>query len=419
MPPIYLDFNSTTPLLPEVATAMAEADAAGFANPASQHAAGRRAHRALEDARDEIARLLGADITRPHTADRLIFCSGGTEANNFALLGLTNALAPNPGLPTRANNDHTPLNSLNQKAKVPAPATLPSRIIISTIEHPSITATADFLATLGWQVDRLRVTGDGLVQLDHLDELLAADSRFGPPRLVSVMLANNETGVIQPVAEIVRRCNAANVPVHTDAAQAVGKMPVSFQELGVAAMTVAPHKFYGPRGIGALLVRHNVAVNPLLYGAAQQLGLRPGTESVAPAIGFLAALKAWHRDQHKRPRHLSELRDHFETAIKNLYPQVLINGERAERLPHTSNIAFPGHDRQALMMALDLAGICCSTGSACASGSSEPSPTLLAMNLPPEIVSSSLRFSFGVTTTAEEIDQAIDLISKIVKPIAR
>jgi cysteine desulfurase len=391
MQSIYLDNNSTTPLLPEVAAAMAAADAAGYANPASAHAAGRRAHRALEDARDETAALLGANITRPHTADRLIFTSGGTEANNLALLGLTGAL---------------------HSAEKPA---TPGRIIVSAIEHLSVSGAADLLATLGWQVDRIRVTPDGVVDLEHFDALLAADSPLGRPQLVSVMLANNETGVIQPVAEIARRASAAGVPVHTDAAQAIGKIPVNFRELGVAAMSVAPHKFHGPCGIGALVVRHDVTVHPLLRGAPQQFGLRPGTEAIAPAIGFLTALKAWQRDQGNRTRHMIALRDRFEAGIKRVFATAVINGAAAARLPHTSNVAFPSRDRQALMMALDLAGICCSTGSACASGSSEPSPTLLAMNLPREIAASSLRFSVGATTTVADVDEAIIRISEIVR----
>jgi cysteine desulfurase len=404
MYPIYLDCNSTAPLLPEVAAAMAEADAAGYANPASQHAEGRRAHRILEDAREEIARLLGADLT-DRTADHLIFTSGGTEANNLALLGLSGAYLAGISVGPQADNNN-PFKSA------------PGRIIISAIEHPSVAATADFLAQHGWQIDRLAVSSDGVVQLDHLDQLLATPSPLGPPRLVSVMLANNETGVLQPIAEIVRRCSqnaAIFVPVHTDAVQAVGKIPVHFRQLGVAAMTVAPHKFGGPRGIGALLLRNNVKLQPILHGATQQLGLRPGTESVTLALGFLAALRAWEKDCDDRPRRMAVLRDRFEAAIRTAYPQSVINGDKAPRLPHTSNIAFTGHDRQALFMALDMAGVCCSTGSACASGSSEPSPTLQAMRLPKEIVDASLRFSLGPTTTVDEIDEAVTRIVPALK----
>jgi cysteine desulfurase len=412
MHPIYLDFNSTSPLLPEVAAAMAQADAAGYANPASQHAEGRRAHRVLEETREEIARLLGADLTG-RQPDRLIFTSGGTEANNLVLLGLASAKRMGSGEWGMGNG---------------------GRLIVSAIEHPSVKAVADDLGKRGWQIDTLKVTGDGVVDLDHLDELLTASDfmlesspmrsftvaapkssiPIAPP-LVSVMLANNETGVLQPLAEIVRRCQAAGVPVHTDAVQAIGKIRIDFRALGVAAMTAAPHKFGGPRGIGALILRHGVDLQPILHGATQQLGLRPGTESISLPIGFLAALKVWERNGEKWTSRITELRDRFESGVRQAQPQAVVNGAQAARVPHTSNIAFLGHDRQALFMALDLAGICCSTGSACASGSSEPSPTLLAMNLPREIVESSLRFSLGPTTTADDIDEAVRRIAKAVR----
>lgn len=403
---IYLDFNSTAPLLAEAAHAMAAAEAAHYANPASQHAAGREAHRVLEDAREEIARLLGAHLT-DRTPDKLIFTSGGTEANNLALLG---SIATPPLSPARQGDE----NKLG-------------RIIISSIEHPSVAATADYLTTRGWQVDRVSVNSDGVIRLEHLDELLSANSPLGLPQLVSVMLANNETGVIQPLTEIVRRCQVVGVPVHTDAVQAVGKLSIDFRALGVAAMTVAPHKFGGPRGIGALLVRHGVQISPVLHGATQQAGLRPGTESIALPLGFLAALKTWTEHRDEFARRMTMLRDRLESGLCNSLspgeragvrvpakPQATINGFNAPRLPHTSNIAFLGHNRQALFMALDLAGVCCSTGSACASGSSEPSPTLVAMNLPREIIDSSLRFSLGPCTTVDEVDEALRRIAAAV-----
>jgi cysteine desulfurase len=376
---IYLDHNSTSPLLPEAAATMASAAAEQYANPASQHAEGRRANRALQDAREEIAELLGAKLTG-RNADRLVFTSGGSEANNLAIcgLGLANAKDVRP-------------------------------IVISSIEHPSVTAIADVLARTGTHVEKLGVTNAGIVRPEHLDELVAQS-----PRLASVMLANNETGVIQPLDEIVRRCSAAGIPVHTDASQAVGKLPIGFRGLGVAAMTVSPHKFGGPRGIGGLLVRGDVPLQPLLYGGAQQLGLRPGTESVELAVGFLAALKAWHAHCAQWSLQMQTLRDRFESAIRTAFPQAVVNGVDAPRLPNTSNIAFVGHDRQALLMSFDLAGICCSTGSACASGSSEPSPTLLAMQLPREVVNSSLRFSIGPNTTADGIDAALQSIVKTI-----
>jgi cysteine desulfurase len=393
MPPIYFDFNSTAPLLPEVTSTMAAAQTANYANPASQHSAGRQAHRQLEDSREEIAGLLGANLT-DRQADRLIFTSGGTEANNLALIGLTAATLPS------ANTSSGP-----------------GRIIISAIEHPSVMAAADYLARGGWQVERLRVDQNGLICLEHLDELLSPRPNLPAPRLVSVMLANNETGVIQPISEVVRRCQPLSIPVHTDAAQAAAKLPIDFRALGVAAMSVAPHKFGGPRGIGALIVKHGVALNPLLHGATQQGGIRPGTESVVLPIGFLTALQIWTRDREKLSAQLLSLRDQLESGVRSIMPRAVVNGAGAPRLPHTANIAFPGYDRQALFMALDLAGICCSTGSACASGSSEPSPTLVAMNLPRSIVESSLRFSLGLSTTVEEIKAVLWRLAQIITPV--
>jgi cysteine desulfurase len=244
------------------------------------------------------------------------------------------------------------------------------------------------------------------VQPEALGDLLQQ-----APRLVSVMLANNETGAIQPLEEMVRRAKSVALPVHTDASQAVGKLPIDFRALGVSAMTIAPHKFGGPRGIGALLVRGDVAIQPLLHGGAQQLGLRPGTESVTLALGLLAALNTWRKHRDEWSKRIQTLRDRFESRILAAFPQAVVNSVDAPRLPNTSNIAFVGHDRQALLMAFDLAGICCSTGSACASGSSEPSPTLLAMQLPHAVVNSSLRFSIGPNTTGEEMDAALQIIA--------
>ncbi|MEK6236517.1 MAG: cysteine desulfurase [Planctomycetales bacterium] len=392
---IYLDHNATAPLWPEVADALDEATRAGYANPASQHAPGRRARQALEDAREEIGARFGAE-TQTARRDQVILTSGGTEANNLALFGLTG---------------HGP-----------------RRAILSAIEHPSVSETADALAQDGWQVDRIRVSPDGIVDVEHLRELLAE-----PVAVVSVMAANNETGVLQPLAEIAAACASAGVPLHADAVQAGGKVPLDFRQLGLAAMTVSAHKMHGPRGIGALIARHGIQLRPRLHGGFQQGGLRPGTEAVAPAVGMLAALRLWDARRETIVPRMTQLRDRFEDGLRSALVrldglpagnqpnqqggEVVINGAGAPRLPHATNAAFPGLDRQALMMALDFAGIACSTGSACASGSSEPSPTLIAMGCPPDIVKSSLRFSLGAGTTAEEIDEALRRIQAVVSQL--
>jgi cysteine desulfurase len=375
---IYLDHNSTTPLLPEVAEAMAACARERFGNPSSQHQIGRRARQALEAAREGIGRILGARVSGSQP-DRVILTSGGSEANNLLLFGLARVLDPDPA---------------------------PGEAIISAIEHHSIAAAAAVLERRGWRIHRLGVSSNGVVESDPLDEWLTERTRF-----VSVMLANNETGVVQPVADIAARCARLGVPMHTDASQIVGKLPVDFRSLGVSAMTIAPHKFHGPIGVGALITRHDLELAPLLYGGFQQAGLRPGTEAVALAAGAHAALEAWQRDQGARIVRLTALRDRLEQGLSAGYDgQVVVNGAAAERLPNTSNLALVGLERQALLMALDLAAVACSTGSACASGSSEPSPVLSAMGCPKPVLAGSLRFSLGATTTPEEIDEAIERI---------
>jgi cysteine desulfurase len=264
------------------------------------------------------------------------------------------------------------------------------------------------LRRLGWEVDTLPVSAAGVVEVELLPSLLRANTR-----LVSIMLANNETGTLQPVRRAAQLCAERGVPLHTDAVQAVGKIPVDFQQMGAAALTLSAHKFHGPPGIGALLVRHDVEIMPLVYGGFQQAGLRPGTEPVALAAGLQVALEYWQQQHATIGSRLTALRDEFETLLRAGWPNLVINGGVAERLPHTSNVSFPGLDRQALMMALDLAGIACSTGSACESGSSEPSATLVAMRCPQPILDSSLRFSLGQQTTPAEISDAASRILKI------
>jgi cysteine desulfurase len=376
MDTIYLDHNATTPMRPEVLDTVARALAENYANPASQHRLGQRARRVLEDARERIAELLGANLTGPEP-DRLIFTSGGTEANNLAILGISRA------------------GHAEQRG----------HIVISAVEHPSGIEPAEQLLEAGWQLDSLGVDGQGVVRAERLSGLLTPQTR-----LVSVLLGNHDTGVVQPIATVAEICSAANIPVHTDAVQVIGKVPVNFRALGVASLSMGAHKFQGPLGIGGLLVRHATPLQPILFGGSQQFGVRPGTEAVALALGMLTALECWQREQQSHLANLVKLRNRFESGLRAGYPGLVINGVEAPRLPNTSNIAFPGLDGQVLLMALDLAGVACSVGSACSSGSTELSPTLLAMGLPRSIVGSSLRFSLGATTTEAEIDEALHRI---------
>ncbi|MEX2186248.1 MAG: cysteine desulfurase family protein [Pirellulales bacterium] len=405
---IYLDNNATTPLAEAVAAAMAECDRAGYANPASSHAAGRRARRVIEEARDEIGRLLGADSSGV-SGDRVVFTSGGTEANNLAVLGLAAAVGGRHGRGRQETGDRRELAGDSAGDLVEG---LQPHAIISAIEHPSVVGPAEMLARLGWRVDRLSVSAAGVVRAEEVERLITADTR-----LVSVMLGNNETGALQPVAEIAAICRQYGIAVHTDAVQAVGKIAVDFRSLGVDAMTVAAHKFHGPRGIGALVLRSTAQIEPILFGGFQQAATRPGTESVTLAVGMCAALRLWRADAERRERQLRELRDSFEAALRAGWPGLVVNGMEAARLPHTSNVSLVGLDRQALLMALDIAGIYCSTGSACASGSNEPSPVLLAMGCDDAVVGSALRFSFGISNTAAEVSEAVSRILKVANDL--
>ncbi len=370
---IYLDHNATTPIDPAAVEAMRQCYAEGLVNAGSQHTLGRRTRQRLEDVREQLARLLGAK-TGTTDADRFIFTSGGTEANNLALLGM---IGEQPG-----------------------------RVIVSSIEHPSVLATATSLRQRGGRVDLVRATSSGIIDLDHFSQLMDDQQ---PVDLVSVMLGNNETGVLQPLAEIVRHCRSRGVRVHTDAVQVVGKLPVQFRQLGVDALSMAAHKVQGPCGIGGLLVRHGVNLQPILFGGAQQLSQRPGTEPVALAVGMLAAVQTWLDEADDRAQRMGQLRDRLAEKILGSEPNAQINGAEP-RLPNTLNISFCGLDRQALMMALDLAGIACSTGSACASGSSEPSHVLQAMGLEKGRIESSIRLSVGAATSESEVDHAAERI---------
>jgi len=385
MKSIYLDNNSTSPIDPRVVEAMARVQRDGLANPASQHHLGRRARRLLEEAREGIASLLGADVTSLR-ADQLIFTSGGTEANNLALFGLTAAAAA----------------KTHEKQQV----------IVSGIEHPSILESVKRLEQRGVPVVRLGVSSHGVVDERQLEEALEQ-----PTALASVMLANHETGVLQPIERLAACCSVANVPLHTDAVQAVGKVPVHFRQLGVNAMTLTAHKVHGPLGIGALLLRSDVKLEPTLFGGFQQAGLRPGTEPVALAVGFHEALRLAHDELVERTATITRLADELASTLREAFPDLVVAGEAAPRLPHTLNVAFPGVNRQALLMSLDMAGVACSTGSACASGSSEPSPVLKAMRLPSDAIEGAIRLSLSALTTAGEVAEASRRIIRCVNDL--
>ena len=388
---IYLDHNSTTPIDPQVVAAMNEAWNKGFLNPASQHREGQRARREIELLRTKIIDLLGG-LSHSMSADQLIVTSGGTESNNLALIGLAQHLS------TKTDNGSK------------------GRILVSAIEHPSVIGPADALKRCGFEVEKISVNSNGVVCLEDLKRRLAnTDSQ--PVTLVSIMLANNETGVIQPVAEAVKLCHEYSALLHTDAVQMIGKLPVSFAEIGCDAMSFTAHKLHGPRGIGGLMLKNGIHVEPILFGGFQQMAMRPGTEDVTLLTGMHRAIELAVGDSDRAAR-MTQLRDLLESNLQQRF-DVTINGQEAPRMPHTCNVSFNGIDRQAFLMAADIEGLAISTGSACASGSSEPSPVLLAMQANNNVVLGSIRISLGATTTRDEIEEALGKISRIVENLLK
>jgi cysteine desulfurase len=374
---IYLDHNATTPLDPEVLEAMRpfflEAG-----NAQSQHAPGRRARRAWEESRETVARILGANPSE------VVFTSGGTEANTLAVVGL-------------ADLEHGV-----------------GHLISSPIEHPAVAEPIARLESVGFLVDRPPVSSQGIATPQLMADRISDQTRF-----VTLMLANNETGAIQPVEQLARLTAGSGVSVHTDAVQAVGRIPVNFHSLGVATLAASAHKFHGPIGAGILLVRQGVKISPWPLGGVQHSGRRPGTIPVPLVIGLAAALNRWHSASEMRFARWVKLRDRLEIGlISALGPQrVIRNGPHDPllRLPQTLNLGFVDLDGDALLMQLDLAGVAASLGAACASGSRRASPTLVAMQVPDNRIRSSIRFSFGAETTEEEIDEAIARIVDIVE----
>jgi cysteine desulfurase len=370
MEAIYLDNNATTPTLPAVWEAMRPYLSDVYGNPASAHRVGRRARQALEDVRERVAALLGAQ------PDEVVFTSGGTEANNLAVFGLV-------GDP-------------------------PGHVIASPIEHPSVAEPLRRLEEIGFRVDYLPVDRTGIVRAESLAGLVRPETR-----LVTVMLANNETGAVQPIADLLR-CLPA-VPFHCDAVQAVGRVPVHFGELGVTSLSLSAHKFHGPRGVGALLLRRGAKVRPLILGGHQQRGRRPGTEPVALAVGLATALELAERDGTARRERVLALRRRLLESLRREAAPVVLNGPEEGGIPHTLNLSFPGCRADALLMSLDLAGVACSTGSACSSGSLLPSPVLKAMGVAEDALHSAMRFSLSALLTEEEIDEAARRIVEAVR----
>ncbi|MCK5444913.1 MAG: cysteine desulfurase [Rhodospirillaceae bacterium] len=359
---LYMDYNATAPVRPEARAAVARAlELDG--NPSSVHRLGRVAHRVVEDARESLRTLVGAS-----DAARIIFTSGGTEANSLAILGSGR-----------------------------------ERIVASAVEHPAVRVVRD-------GVEFVSVDENGVIDLSALETMLG---ETGEKTIVSVMLANNETGVIEPLARVVELAHAKGALVHTDAVQAVGKIEINFDALGVDYLTLSAHKFGGPKGVGALVATPNAPITPLVTGGGQEGGLRGGTENVPGIAGMAAAAMAAHADLAEEGPHLARLRDALESRILEIEPQALCIGAKAERLPNTSFITMPGVSSETQVAGFDLAGICVSAGSACASGKSKLGPVLAAMGFDEELAKTVLRISIGQNTTEADIEKVVRMWGEI------
>lgn len=373
---IDLDASATTTPHPGVVAAMQRCWSDIGGNAASAHRLGQRARQALETARECVAALLDAE------PGEVVFTSGATEANNHALTGL---LSTSPR---------------------------PWHAIATPLEHPSVfEPLAHLRQTAGLELDFLPVTETGGIDPESLRALLRPQTR-----LVTAMLANHEMGAVLPVAALAAQ--AGGIPLHCDAVQAVGKIPVSFRGLGVATLSASAHKFHGPQGAGVLLVRQGTALTPLLRGGHQQRGQRPGTEPVALAVGCAKALEWACTEMAQRTAHLSRLRQLFLQRLHAAGVSMILNGPAEGGLPHVINLSFPGVPADLLFMRLDLAGVVCSTGSACSSGSMLPSPVLRAMGLPPDRLRSALRFSLSVDRTEAEVVRAAEIVAREVGQLA-
>jgi len=368
---VYLDNNATTPVLPEVLEAMRPYFAEHFGNASSIHHHGQETRAAVERARESVAALLGC---RP---SEIVFTSGGTEGDNLAISGLTRA------------GDH---------------------VISSTIEHHAVLNSCKHLEAMGCEVTYIPVDGRGLVDPDDVRRALRPNTK-----LITIMMANNETGVLQPVEEIGKIAAEADIYFHTDAVQAAGKVPIEVKRLGCDLLSISGHKLHAPQGVGAIYVGKGTILQPMFYGGSHERSRRAGTENVPGIIGLgKAAELAREALERSDLAQMSAMRDRIEQTILSEVDATGVNGEGAPRVPNTTNIHFDYIEGEALVIALDLKGLAVSTGAACSSGAIEPSHVLTAMGLPPEIARASLRFSLGKQNTADDIQFALDLVPQTV-----
>ena len=365
---VYLDFNATTPIRPEVLDAMLPYLRDGFGNPSSDHARGLLARDAIERARSQVASLIGA------APDEIVFTSCATESSNLAIRGVA-AARPAPG-----------------------------RVVTTTIEHPATIGPCAALEELGWTVSRVAPQHNGILDPADIDRALGADVA-----LVTLIHAHNEIGTLQPVGEITRRAHAHGALVHTDAAQSVGKVAVRVDELGVDLLTIAGHKLYAPKGVGALYVRRGTTIRPVLRGAGQEHGLRPGTENVALIVALGCACEVAAARLAEDGARIRALRDELWRKLQASVPQIALNGDFESRLPNTLSVRFPGATGAAVLAAAR--EVAASTGSACHSGEMKPSDAVVQLGVDPATALGTVRLSLGVTTRAEDIARAADALA--------
>ena len=375
---IYLDYNATTPMRPEVLDAMKPYFDSRFGNASSTHSRGREAKRALEEAREAIASALGA-----REKESIIFVSGGTEADNLAVKGAAWA--------ARERGRH---------------------VVTSAVEHRAVISACQALEQQGFEITYLPVDAEGLIDPEMAKASLRADTT-----VISLMHANNETGVIFPISEIGQLARERRIVFHTDAVQAFGRLSVDVEAQGVALLALSGHKIYGPKGIGVLYVRPGTRIVPQMHGGEQEQGVRAGTANVAAAVGMACAVKITLESMQTEHDRLRTLRDRLETGILGRITGTRRNGDRDRRLPNTSNISFRGVREDSLMVALDLEGVEVSAGAACASGAPESSYVLQAMGRRPEADGGGIRFSLGAATTKAEVDRVIDLLPGVVERV--
>ena len=372
-PLVYLDYNATTPVDSEVLNEMLPYFSEIFGNPSSSHTFGQKAIHAVDLARTRIAKFLGAN------ADEIIFTGGGTEADNMVLHGIMNSV---------------------EKEK--------NHLIIPMTEHSAIFKTCKQLEEAGFSITYLPVNNNGLINIEDLKESITDKTA-----LISVMMANNETGVVQDLKQISEIIKDKNILLHTDAVHAMGKVKFTVDELGIDLLSLTAHKIYGPKGIGALYIRRGIKIDPLITGGGQEKKLRAGTENVSGIVGLGKACELAFENIDKNIKDLCSKRDRLEQGILSNIPFAKVNGKSAERTPNTTNISFSGMESETLLVKLDLNGIAVSSGSACGAASMSASRTLTSMNLPSKELYSSLRFSVGKYTTNEEIDYTIEILKKI------